>query len=151
MCTKIISIHKYIGYFLCLLFIVGSTIASWQLITTATNNTALESQKLQTFLEQAYPKQKYAIYDYKYKNSAISLPLVLFIYAKNENKPTGKAFGLATQQLQNVHIVYQTKSPYPIYVYDLNSTREDLKKQKDWVFVNPMAIYTSVEYWYKNE
>lgn len=45
--------------------------------------------------------------------------------------------------------MYHIELPYPIYVYDLNrATVGDIKKDQ-WILVNPRAVYSSIEDWYK--
>ncbi len=140
MCARVFVFNKYIGSIFLISLITGSTIFSFTMITHATNNTAAEAQ--------TYPRQKYAIYDYHHQSTSLSLPLVLFIYSKHENKATGTPFGLATQQLKNVHIVDHITDTYEIYVYNLTSIGKT-ELLKDWVLVNPAAIYSSVENWYE--
>lgn len=148
MYLKMTTLNKYLGGIVLGSVILGSIIVSLGMISTAQNTTAEEAAQLRTFLEEIYPHQKYAIYDYEYKSSSISLPLVLFLYTHQETKATGRSFGISKQQLPNVHIVDEIKSPYHIFVYDLQSI-SPAEVKKYWVLVNPMATYTSIENWYK--
>lgn len=128
---------------LCLFVVVGFSLQkSMDEISHATNNTAKEAKQTLTSLVAKFPNQKFAVYDYQYKTANSSLPLSLFITANGKSYDKGKKIGILHYKLGHIHegsYLFITESGD--YVVELE------KKNKDWIFVNPSAIYRDTEEW----
>lgn len=147
---KTFSLNKYFGGLLLTGVLLGSIFVSFSEITTATNSTASEVTILQSFLEQDYPHKQYALYDYEYKISSVSLPLALFLYTKQETNARGMKIGISSKLVPETHVIYEIQKPYHVYLYELHNVPQK-EIDKHWVLVNPRATYSSVEHWYRNE
>lgn len=79
----IFSIYKknvVIGLSFMFLIAIGSFFKDIKEIKLATNHAAPWSEEQKRVLMKNFPNHKFAMYDFKYKTTGASLPLVLFLY-----------------------------------------------------------------------
>ena len=151
----IYSIYKInfpIALTVLLVFIIGGIHSSYFDINKSTNKTIKQVTKLQNGLINSRVNEKYAVYDYKYSNSSISLPVVLSLYTDNLIDDTGLRIGLIDSSRQS-------SMTYPVIVDDvdgisiikLNEKKHSDLLKEGWVFTNPSYVYKETQEWYKNE
>lgn len=141
--------NSIIALFAIFIFLAGSTLRTYKEIKNVSNTTITNVEKLEKILDATY-SGKYAIYDYKYQSSSISLPLVLSLYTHHKIDDNGLRVGL---------ISYQEITPFDYQVLEKNLTGVNLinlnkKSHKEligegWVFTNPSYVYEETQDWYK--
>lgn len=150
---SIYKINKILGALFIIVLIGFSLNLTFLEIKNASNLTSLEAIRVREVLQSKFPGQKFAVYDYEYKNVSYSLPLVLYLYVVNKIDDKGRKIGFTVTNEENASdtgiflLLYGGKGWYQLV--DLSSSSSaDLSKHK-WNFVNPSQIYKATENWYK--
>lgn len=84
-------------------------------------------------IERKYPKDKFAVYLDKYNFAEKALPIVLYLSYDNRISDTGRKIGIEFKGSK------------------INIVRLKTVNKKDWTFINPSAVYNSIENWYTGE
>lgn len=120
-------------------------------IQQATNRTAEVSTQLVSALLYEFPSEKFAVYDYQYQTTSMSLPIVLMLETMGRLDDGGRRIGVS-YPLKEVYGTYEaiasTSGGTHIYDLALATTSAQLTA---WSFVNPSQIYQSTQYWYRNQ
>lgn len=145
--------YKKLGYFLVIIMVFFSVIVSVNEIRYSTNLTAPQTEKLVDSLRKKFPDRKFAIYDYRYKYTGQSLPLVLYLQTKGLIDDKGVAIGMAVATSGGKTKFYPHKpitgTDDSYQLFDLTASTSAQLGESGWAFVNPSIIYNSVENWYK--
>lgn len=143
--------YRIIGYSLFLLILGGSIVRDIGEVTHQKSSLLKNDVSLiMSRLIQKYPSDKFAIYDYNYANSNKSLLLTLFLEEKNKISDSGIKIGLiSTSRRRQITdpVIYSLGKGKNEYVINLSSRSNKL--EKNWILVNPSAIYRSIQEWYK--
>lgn len=139
-----------------LLIFLGITLGSMSQnipeIKNAGNSTAMRAEYWRDLLIEKYPGKKFTIYDYNYRSSGYSLPMVLFLYEKGKLDDGGYkiGFGAFKDASLSAHPVIEgNKMGFDLW--DLNSSSSAQLLKAGWSFVNPSEIYRATEEWYLKE
>ena len=147
---KIKDANVYLGLFLIILVSLFTVNTTFNNISLATNYSSINSKKLENILIQQFPKgSKFAIYDYKYQNTEVSLPLILYLTQDKKISNNGIKIGIAGSLIPNFQLNYFEKGRYTEFLYTLRGYPNDTLVKNGWVLVNPSNVYKSVENWYK--
>jgi hypothetical protein len=137
------------------LIVLSTFFKNYEEIVNATNFTSKNSIIMMNNLEEKFPAEKFAVYDYKYKNSSWSVPTVMYLFKNNLISDEGRKIGFVTATISAELEIH--KAPLilgnlnEIIILDLSKyTRKELES-KNWVFINPSGIYESVIHWYEKE
>lgn len=140
----------YLGYALIILvslFTIQSTCLS---IANATNYSSQNARKIENILIEQFPKgTKFSIYDYKYQNTQVSLPLILYLNRDKKLDGNGIKIGIAGSVIPNFQLNYFEKGRYTEFLYTLRNYSDKTLVENGWVLVDPQNVYSSVENWYK--
>lgn len=142
--------RKFIfGFVFLILIIISSIVKNFDEITHATNVTSIESNYRKKLITKNYPGKKFAIYDFSYKSTNISLPLVLFLYTDGKIDNNGYKIGIGelSQVYKNSYKLVKGNSNVN-NIWDINDKSFSILDKDKWSFVNPSMIYTSTEEWY---
>lgn len=123
-----------IGIALLLVLFAGSTLRNVSEIRLATNVSAREAQRQRQTLTSQFPGKKIAVYDYRYSNTAFSLPLVLYLEHAYLTDPDGVKIGVSSSGLQN-----------------LSGSSSAQLEEAGWAYIDAKTIYTNVQHWYKKK
>jgi hypothetical protein len=149
-CLKIFNFNKYLGILVIITIFLSTAITSFNDINSATNLSAPNAQKLKNILVQKFPKgTKFSIYDYDYKNTGISLPLVLYLSQEGKISDDGEKIGIANLLIKGAKLKYSETETYVEFLYTLQGNSDKKLMGNGWVSVNPSNVYNSVENWYK--
>jgi len=152
---RLIIWRKFLGTVLFIVVVVATFAKDYEEIANATNFTSKNSITIMNNLSKKFPEEKFAVYDYKYKNSSRSVPVVMYLFKNNLVSDEGYRIGFVTATISAELEVHNA----PTVLGNLNETiildlskysREELEK-KDWIFINPSGIYESVIHWYEKE
>jgi len=149
---KIFNFNKAVFTALFVLMIFTTMQVNLNEITIATNNTSREAIQWKNELERKFPNDKFAIYDYEYQHSHKGLPLVMYLNADGKISDNGMKIGIASNN-KKLNFLYHSviTNKDNLKAYNINSSSSaDLLGAK-WVFINPSAVYKSIEYWYWNK
>jgi hypothetical protein len=150
---EIYKFKKILFIFLIILVTFTSLFIDIKGIVGATNTIAVTTENLMTPLIKKHPNEKFALFDYKYARSGISLPLSLYLYNRNKIDDNGLRVGIvmATPGALLQFKAFPTIEGMPggLQLVDLSSKDRQTLINNGWVSVNPSAVYNSVENWYK--
>lgn len=145
------KISKFLGVILLIIVISGSVLRTYNEITQASNLTYKKVSLVESELLKVYKKSKFEVYDYKYKQSSFSLPLVLSLYVNKFIDDKGVRIGIidcSDKETKNLIIKVSYDS---VCVVDLNKvTRYELIK-RGWINTNPSVVYKETQEWYRDE
>lgn len=147
---SLLKFNKIIGVVAGLIIIIMSINLDINIIKNSGNFTSMLVNAWVKNLIERFPNNKFAVYDYQYKNIDKSLPLVLFLDSVGKIKDEGIKLGfyIATSK---THFVYPSivgrRGGYQIL--DLESTTSAHLAKEEWAFINPSQIYRSTVEWYK--
>jgi len=148
---KIKNRNKYFGLALILVVSIFTIATSYDSIVSATNYSSSNAKMLEKIIVEKFPKNsKFSIYDYKYKNTEISLPLVLYLNQDGKISDSGIRIGVSESIIPNVQLNYFEKGRYTEFLYTLENFSDKTLTKNGWVSVDPSNVYTSIEDWYKN-
>jgi len=119
-----------------------------------TNETVTKAVYITNVLEKKYPGEKVALYDYAFKTTGQSLPLVLYLDHKNKLSNDGYKVGF----MYPGALSEATRSAYTALVdekkgfllLDLSSSSAAELSKAEWALVNPSEIYHSTVEWYED-
>lgn len=122
-------------------------------IKNSKNEMALRTQFWMQLLVKKYPNQKFAIYDYQYRTSGFSIPLVMYMQYNNllDNNGYKIGFGNPSEKddPKNAHSFAEIKgNTMGFNLMDINSSTSAQLTKSGWAQVNPSFIYKSTEEWY---
>lgn len=110
------------------------------------NGTDLQTLEFEKILIDKYPKEKFAIYDYKRLTPIASFPLSLYLETDGKINDQGFKIGIATSGATlNATILLKSNS---YVIFDLNSKSKKQLDNEEWSLVNPSAIYNETENWH---
>lgn len=145
-----LSRSKIIGIALLILIVAMSTIKNFQEITRATNLSAQEAIRLRSALSSFFPEKKIALYDFFYKNTSSSFPLLMYLEEKNLVAPDGVRVGIShpNPDIDPSHKILYTDA-MGVSLYDLTGSSSAQLGDGHWAYVDAEVIYQSVEHWYQ--
>lgn len=104
---------------------------------------SLETRRM---IQNLYPNEKFAIYDYKYDESLRSVSLVLYMDELHLLSPTGRRIGFLRAN-QQVFLQTDVISSRSGLIADLTSSDSASLVHHGWIRVNPSDIYHATEEW----
>jgi hypothetical protein len=146
--------NLYLGLALLVLIIAGSIYKDYLNIASSTNTAAIVANDLSSSLIQKYPSGKFSVYDYNYKSSGFSFPLILYLDGYGKINDNGIKIGIvnatsgALIQFKEFPIISNGNN---YQIININSSNSSELKKQGWIPVNPSYIYNSVEDWHKNK
>ena len=149
---KIFKLQKIVFILLIIIITFTTMFANYRLIISATNNTAQYASNWRNVLSLKYPNKRFAVYDYRYKTSAVSVPLSLYLYNQNKIDDTGFRIGIvqatpgALLEFKQYPTIYG--NPGDFQIVNLNEFNKNDLIKMGWKFVNPNEVYKSTEDWY---
>ena len=152
---KVIIWKRIVGFMLLALIVLSTLFKNYEEIVNATNFTSKNSIIMMNNLEEKFPAEKFAVYDYKYKNSSWSVPTVMYLFKNNLILDEGRKIGFVTATISAELEIH--KAPLilgnlnGIIILDLSKYSRKELEEKDWIFINPSGIYESVIHWYEKE
>jgi len=149
---NIYKIHKLIAVLLLAIIVLCSVFTLWKDISNSTNFTNFITKQYVAFLKKKFPNEKFAIYDYNYGNKQNTLPLVLYLQTEGLTDDNGRKIGMVISADSKLKFsphsaIFGGAGGYQLL--DLSASSSAVLQKSKWAFVNPSAIYDSVEYWYK--
>lgn len=144
--------NKFAGAALLILIVICSLQKDIMEIKNASNKTALQSQVWKQILVDKYPNQKFAIYDYQYKTTAMSLPLSLFLDGTNKISNQGYKIGLVdikTKMYNSHKKIWGADLGWQLV--DLQSSSSAALNNSGWQLVTPQQIYHTNQEWFVNK
>ncbi|MFH1832978.1 MAG: hypothetical protein ABH816_02315 [Candidatus Levyibacteriota bacterium] len=149
MVFRIFKANRFIGLLLILLFVVFSLKAVFYEIKTTTNYRFIQAEGWTNLLIKTYPDKKFAIYDYGYRSSSFSLPLVLYLYKADKIKDDGYKIGFGGPPEASKLLHPEIKgNKFGFELRDLNNSSSVELRKEGWAFVNPSEVYKEVVEWY---
>lgn len=146
---KIYKLNKAVFAIVLALLILTTSIVNVKQIVNATNQTSKEAIAWKNILENKFPDEKFAIYDFKYQYPGRGLSLVLYLNADGKIADNGRKIGLALDNSDlnsRFNVIISNKNGFE--AYDINSSSSAKLLKEKWIFINPSEIYQSTEYWY---
>lgn len=151
----LVRFNKYLGIFLIFLVLIVALQKDIGDSINAKNWSALRSREWMNVLTHKYPGEKFALYDYKFRSTTESGPLVMYLQYYNllDNNGHKIGFGLPStkdsiyaQDYQNLEI---KENIYGFNLIDLNSSSSAQLAKESWGPINPSYMYNAQENWYK--
>jgi hypothetical protein len=142
------KIKKVFGIILLIIILAGSLSKDIEHIKGADNYTDFQVKQWEKTLVSKLPSSKFAVYDYTYKTSNKSLPLVLYLNSGRKISDNGLKIGMALATVSGEFkypIIVGDETGYQIL--DLSSSTSAELKNDNWKFINPSSIYKSTEEW----
>lgn len=104
-------------------------------------------------LKKTYPNKKFALYDYAYRSSGYSVPLVMYMQYNNLLDINGYKIGFGKPSKKddpkNVNSFKEIKgNTMGFNLMDINSSTSAQLTSTGWDPINPEFIYNSTESWY---
>ncbi len=152
---KIVKYNKYLGLVLLLIIVTFTLIKNYEEISNATNFSSTRSENYMNQLQENFPGEKFAVFDYEFKSSSRSNALVMYLLKNDLISDNGRKVGIlqatvsAQVERHNAPIV-RGELRQDIFL-DLSAFDIKELEDKNWVFVNPSAVYESVIHWYEKE
>ena len=120
------------------------------IIKGSSNYTAVEILVYKEKLVKTYPNKGFRIFDYDFKYTGKSLPLVLQMYNDGLLSDNGVKIGLSIAHketnFQERHpAVFGKTGAYQLF--NLNSSSSAELSEEGWAELNPAEIYRSVQHW----
>lgn len=147
---KVFQKHRLVGLALLCIIVFSSLYKDIYLIKNSSNFTAKQAYLSKERLTKVYPSDSFAIYDYQFKNTNNSLPLVLFLQAEGKISDHGRRIGVVTATpssslWRDSHLVFEGDG---YQLFDLNASTGAQLGSASWALMNPSEIYTSTQKWY---
>ena len=124
-------------------------------ILHASSYTQVEVRQWQKAVKERFPCQKFAFYDYMYRHTGKSVPLVLFSHKDGMIADDGVKIGLVILNKESTASAVGHTSVWGIgdgyELFDLSSSTSAELNTQGWSLVNPHQMYDSGQYWYKNQ
>lgn len=142
---------KLLGILLIVLIVISSIYVVLPEILHARNEASIRAKHWMNLLIETYPNNKFLLYDYRYKNTGFSLPLVLYLNYQKKLDDDGYriGFGNIDALAREWHTtVLGNKMGFEFL--DLQSSSSAVLKENLWADVNPSMIYHSTVEWYKD-
>lgn len=149
----ILQKSKVIGIVLIVTIAFFSLNRSMIEIQKQANTYVQDVSRVRNVLVNRYPTEKFAIYEYKYRTAAFSQPLSLLLDEIGLVDDHGRRIGIARRYNKNDPDSTTLPSlpiPTEYAIIDLNGSSSAQLERDGWVFVNPSAVYNSVQNWYQN-
>lgn len=134
----------FLGFSLFLAVAIGSIRQDVSELIPSTNRTPNEAFALATELIGQFPKETFSVYDYQFRTTKMSLPLVLFLSTGKKAKDDGRRIGISN--ITHSFPVLSTREGYQ--VFDLNGVSKEELGQRKWGPVGPKEVYESSQKWY---
>lgn len=147
--------HRILGMVFLSVLVFGSLWILIPDIARATSYTSFEVRTWQKALQEKFPGQKFALYDFMHRHTGKSIPLVLFSYKDGMIADDGVKIGLvilnkeSTASAQGHTSVWGVGDGYTLF--DLNSSTSAELATQGWSLVNPHQMYDSGQNWYTKE
>lgn len=150
---KIIRWKLVFGLLILIVTVAFTLVKNYEEISNATNFTAVNSINTMNHLTKKFPEEKFAMYDYEFKNSSRSYPTVMYMMKNNLLSDSGRKIGFVRATISAELEIHES----PVVMGKLNEnilldlssfSKEDLL-EKGWIFINPSGVYDSVINWYK--
>jgi hypothetical protein len=128
---KIFKFNKIIAillFFVIAFFTIQKDLIEISMAKTPTGKNIEQWKKA---IEEKFPNDKFAVYIYKYENSEKALPIILYLNADKRIQDNGRKIGISFNG-DKINVLQLKEIP------------------KDYIFINPSAVYKSVEEWYSN-
>lgn len=138
---------RMIGVIALSFLVLGSMIRTTFEIKDAYNATARQSISWAKALNDLFPNQTYALYDYKFETRDKSVPLSLFLDQNDRVRNDGVKVGIARVRKSFLSQYRVLASDLNYQILDLTSTASGYLPRDGWVRVNPQDIYESTEEW----
>lgn len=126
-------------------------------ITNATNRMDFLASNWTKVLITKYTKEKFTLYDYKYRSTTFSLPLVLYLQYAQKLHANGYKIGFgmpSDQEDPENNPIYMTmvikENKVGFSLVDLQSSSSAQLARQHWVSIDPSAIYHATQEWYTN-
>lgn len=142
--------NKYAGVLLFLLLVIPTFQKDLYLVSYQTSNENPKRAAIQRdYLIQKYPNKKFAIYDFGFKTSAYSQSLALYLDTKGKIDDRGLKIGyIEESRIAKTQHPLLEKNIDNQRLVDLQDATDKQLKEEEWIFVNPSAIYKSVQDWF---
>ena len=148
-------LHKknvYLSILLLAVVLIGSLQRDYLDIVGATNNTYAEAKKMEIILINKIPNKKFNFYDFNYKTTSLSIPLVMLLYKDNKISDNGIKVGMFSSTISaefSFSKIYGNDTGYQIF--NLNSSTSAQLKRGEWILIDPSKIYNSTENWHSKK
>lgn len=134
------KVYTYISYLIGIILIgivvIGNLMHSWNLIITYTNNSS-EIQSVARKLQNRYPNESFAVYDYKWQRSNRSYPLVLFLSLDKKISKNGRKIAVCSSNcLEKSDVIGEFLD---VKIYNAEGEKNLIKR--GFVKVNGSDIY----------
>lgn len=150
MCIEFVKKNKYVGAVVIGVILFFTIFNTYSQISTATNNTDKNTAYLIAYFATHFPpNEKFKLYDYDYKTTLISLPLVLYLDHKNKIAENGIKIGIENTTQAKGQIIEEDSYIYHEYLVNLQGLTDKQIGENQWISVTPLSIYNSTENWYK--
>ncbi len=148
--------QKIIGTIFLLIIIIFTLQKDVINISNASNEMVKKVTSWTNILHKTYPNKKFALYDYKYRTSTFSLPLIMYLQKEGLLDDNGYKIGFGDPTKKEDPIFDQrfsaiSKERVDFTLSNLNSSNAAQLKEYGWSPINPSYIYNSTEKWYLNK
>lgn len=145
----VFKLNKYLGFAFLLVIVSFSLVRNYYEISRATNNAYITASDFKKQILQKFPDKKFDMYDYSYRWTNLSVPLVLELYIDKKIDDHGYKIGLqySTISAELAHPVIYGEG-VGIKILDLNSSSSSELLNSGWYSINPSRIYNATENWY---
>ncbi len=142
---------KWLGVMMAGALVIGSLSVVIPEIAHAKNDTAMRAQHWMNLLIETYPEEKFLMFDYLYRNTSFSLPLVLFMEYRQKLDDHGYKIGFGNSNAREKLWHEEIKGNQMGYeILTLESSSSAALKEYLWADVNPSMVYHSTVEWYKD-
>jgi hypothetical protein len=143
---------RFIGLLLLIIIVFISIKSTISEALSSVDTTPILADKWMKKIQMHFPKKQFSLYDFQYKHTNNSFPLVVFLSQAHLISENGIKLGIdsASTSASNTYPVILDEKNDGIEVINLNSLTKKTLANKDWGPVNPSTIYNQTENWYKN-
>lgn len=154
LCYSLYKLNKYVGLVLIAVAAVATLIKDHTEITAATNYSAIRAELFTEALVQQYPNEKFAIYDYKHRQTNFSFPFVMKLMYDDLIDDRGRKIGfkVATASADPRFAMHRRVHKGRTFeIIDLSASDSAALEKAGWRFINPGIVYDSIQKWYLKE
>ena len=150
----VFSIYRYkkvLGLIVLIVIFSGSFLRTWPGIQGSTNYAALRAEHWTNLLISTYPNEKISLFDYQYRSTSFSFPLIVYLYQEGRIDSSGHRIGFGSGQKDLMVFHKELKeNKVGFELWDLNSTPSAQLRKEEWSSINPSDVYYSTQEWYKD-
>lgn len=157
-CYLLLKKWKFIGIAVLLVVVGFSLQLDITNILRATNTMKTYVTTWERTLVMKYPHQRITLYDYEYRSTGESMPLLFYLQYHHLISSNGHniGFGLPPNPkdersgyFYTKHLIQENKIGF--YLIDLASSSSAQLSNDGWAKISPQSVYQATEQWYTNK